>query len=147
MQGVVRASVLGIVLAATAAVPLTAALGQDNPIRQRQALMKEMGDQTDLGMAMVKGQVSFDAAKAEAIFATYRKNAPQFVTLFPPGSDAGDTKALPAVWRDRAAFEAADAAFVKAVNGVDVSTSAAFAAALNTAGQACRACHQDFKKR
>lgn len=147
MQGVVRASVLGVVLAAAAVVPLTGALGQDNPIRQRQALMKEMGDQTELGVAMVKGQAPFDAAKAEAIFATYRKNAPAFIGLFPPGSDAGDTKAQPAIWRDRAAFEAADAAFVKAVTGVDVSTPAAFAAALNTAGQACRACHQDFKRR
>lgn len=145
MQGVVRASVLGIVLAA--AVPFTGALGQDNPIRQRQALMKEMGEQTELGVAMVKGQAPFDAAKAEAIFATYRKNAPEFIVLFPPGSDAGETKALPAVWSNRAGFEAADAAFVKAVSGVDVSTPAAFAAALNTAGQACRACHQDFKKR
>lgn len=147
MQGVVRASVLAIVLAAAAAVPLTGALGQDNPIRQRQALMKQMGDQTDLGMAMVKGQAAFDAAKAEAIFATYRKNAPEFITLFPPGSDAGDTKAQPAVWSNRAGFEAADAAFVKAVNGVDVSTPAAFAEALTAAGRACRACHQDFKKR
>ena len=51
-----------------------------------------------------KEEVKPYADRAEAISGW----ALQFPTLFPPGSEKGhDTKALPAIWSDRAGFEKA----------------------------------------
>ena len=76
----------------------------------------------------------------------------QFPSQFPPGSDKGhDTKALPAVWTDRAGFEKA------ATNLVDELTKLAeFAKAgdadgvanqYKVVGDTCTACHRTYRAR
>ncbi|WP_238122791.1 MULTISPECIES: c-type cytochrome [unclassified Xanthobacter] len=127
----------------------TAATAQTNVIQQRRAAMKAIGEQTDIGASMLKGQVPFDAAKAELIFATYKDKMVGFDKLFPPGSDKGETKATAAVWSDRAGFDAAIAKFEKAVadNAGKATTADGFKAAFTAVAENCRACHQSFKSR
>lgn len=133
-------------LTAVIAVP---ALSADNVIKQRQAIMKRIGEQTDLGADMLKGKVAYDPAKAAAIFASYKGALSGVAALFPPGSDTGDTKATAAVWSNRAGFEAAIAAFDKAVadNAAGAGTADGFKTSFTAVANTCRSCHQDFKSR
>lgn len=122
---------------------------QSDPIKARQAIMKGIGDQTTLGAAMVKGEAPFDATKAAAIFQTFAEGGAKAGALFPEGSDKGDTKALPAVWSDRAKFDAELAAFNKAVaeGTPKIGTADGFKTAFTAVAQTCRSCHSTFKAR
>ncbi|HVZ09149.1 c-type cytochrome [Rhodopila sp.] len=72
-------------------------------------------------------------------------------SLFPPGSDQGDTKALPAIWSDAAGFKkAADdfsAAALKLADAAKAGDEAGVAAATKAVGEACGACHKTFRKK
>jgi cytochrome c556 len=101
-----------IVLAAAAvALAVTAVAAQSDPIAARKALMKQNGDQAKIVATMVKGEAPFDAAKAQAAFATFADAAAKAPALFPETSKTGgETAALPAIWENKADF---DARFVK----------------------------------
>jgi cytochrome c556 len=104
-----------IVLAAAAvALAVTAVAAQSDPIAARKALMKKNGDEAKVGAAMVKGEAPFDAAKAQAIFATFADSAAKAPALFPDNSKTGgETAALPAIWENKADFDARLAKFGK----------------------------------
>jgi len=97
-----------IVLAAAAvALAVTAVAAQSDPIAARKALMKSNGDQAKVGAAMVKGEAPFDLVKAQAIFTTFADSAAKAPALFPDNSKTGgETAALPAIWENKADFEA-----------------------------------------
>lgn len=134
-----------LLMGATAGV----AVAQEGPVAQRKALMKEIGQKAEMGGNILKGQAAYDPQTAAAIFKTFADNIKSFGSLFPPGSDTGDTKALPAVWSDRAGFDAAIAKFEKAVadNAPNAGTESGFKVAFMTVAESCRSCHQSFKAR
>jgi len=72
-----------------------------------------------------------------------------FPTLFPAGSDKGATKAAPAIWSDNAGFQ--KAAMTLSAAGDSLATAAkagdatAAAAAFKAIGEACGACHKDYR--
>jgi cytochrome c556 len=78
-------------------------------------------------------------------------HAPRIKALFPPGSDRGQTRALPAVWSDRAGFERVTDAFVVQANALAAAAEAGDPAALRSAleatGTACLACHRPYRAR
>jgi len=139
---------------ATAAAALalglaTAVPAQGDVVRQRQEAMKVIGGQFDIAAAMVKGQQPFDAAKVDGVFRVLKEKSAGYAALFPAGSNAGDSKATPAVWRDPAAFAAAVASFQKLVaeNAPKAATAQGFKAAFTAVADGCRSCHQTYKTR
>ncbi len=72
-----------------------------------------------------------------------------FPTLFPAGTDKGDTKAAPAIWTDRAGFqkdaEALSVAGGKLAEAAKAGDETAVAAAFKEIGEACGACHKDYR--
>ena len=103
-----------LLAAAAVALAVTAVAAQSDPIAARKALMKSNGDQAKVGAAMAKGEAPFDAAKAQAIFATFADSATKAPALFPDNSKTGgDTAALPAIWENKADFDARLAKFGK----------------------------------
>jgi cytochrome c556 len=74
-----------------------------------------------------------------------------FPGLFPPGSDKGDTKALPAVWTDPAGFHKAAEDFVAAASKLSELAKAGdadgVAAQIKPVGDACGACHRTYRAR
>jgi cytochrome c556 len=123
------------------------AVSQDDPIAARQQLMKNNGAAMGALNAMVKGDAPFDAAAAKAAFQTLVDDMTVFPTLFPDGSDTGDTKAGPAIWSDRAGFEAASAKLATdaAAAAASVTTLDEPKAAFPTVGGNCGACHQKYR--
>jgi cytochrome c556 len=71
--------------------------------------------------------------------------------LFSPGSDKGDTKALPAVFSDHDGFVKAgmalNAAGLKLAAAAEANDKAAFAAAFGEVGAACGGCHRTYRAR
>jgi len=126
------------------------AIAQQDPIQQRQALMKENGKQAQQGNKFMKGEEAFDLAKAKAIFATYQKASHDAANLFPDNSKTGhDTAALPAIWEKKADFEArlkklgddAKAAEAK------VTDEASFKTVFPEVQKNCGGCHEPFRKK
>ena len=74
-----------------------------------------------------------------------------FPDRFPAGTGSGDTRALPAIWQNRAAFEEAYAALgprlAELRAAAEGGNGAAFAAALQATGGACGNCHRQFRAR
>ena len=123
----------------------------DAAIEYRQGALVVMDNHYDRIGAMVKGKAPFDAAIAQA-------NADLVVTLarlpwsaFVEGSDKGETGARPEIWSQREKFNA-DAqklqdATIKLLEAANTGKPDALKAAFGPAAQACKSCHDDFRKK
>jgi cytochrome c556 len=138
----VMLAVAGLVLVATVAA------AQSDPIAARKALMKANGEKAKIGAAIAKGEAPFDAAKVQAIFATFLETAEKAPALFPDNSKTGGkTEALPAIWKNKADFEARLAKFgadAKAAQD-EVKDLAKFKAVwAGLIRKNCSACHEKY---
>jgi cytochrome c556 len=139
-----------VVLAiAVAALGITAVAAQSDPIAARKASMKAVGAAAGQGAKFMKGEEAFDLAKAQAIFAAYQKAAGEYGAMFPDNSKTGDTAALPAIWENKADFNAKLAKL-----GADakdaaskVKDEASFKAAFPDVQKNCGGCYQTYRKR
>jgi cytochrome c556 len=125
----------------------TIAWAQADVIKERQENRK----QAAAAMRAIKAIVDAKGATSGAVEQAAKLKTLQvaFDKMFPPGSDMGDSKALPAVWTDSSGFEAAGKNAVAAYDKLSVAAGSGDAAALNTAfqdaGKACGACHEKFR--
>lgn len=124
------------------------AWAQTDPVAQRKDEMKRLGAHLEaikklLDAGEPVAPVAERAEEMRGYFAT-------LPTLFPPGSTEG-SKALPAVWSDRAGFEQAAAnatqAAAKLAAAAGTGDTAATAAAFREVGGTCGACHRNFRGR
>jgi cytochrome c556 len=101
--------------------------------------------------AMVKGDMPWDDAKMK----TYADNLDTLLELdvlrgFAPGSDKGTTRAKPEIWDNLEDFESKLADLREAADKLDDVVEdggdrKAIAAAVGDTGQACKACHDEYK--
>jgi cytochrome c556 len=120
----------------------------DNPIQARRDIMKSNNEAAKVAFGMAMGQVPYDASQAAAAMKALQDDMATFPTLFPDGSDSGNTQASPAIWQNMEDFKAhaaklaADAKVAEAAapNGLD-----AFKAALGPVGQDCGSCHELYR--
>jgi cytochrome c556 len=139
-----------IVLAvAVAALGVTAVVAQGDPIAARKALMKENGAQSKNAREMIEGKQPFTLAAAQKVLTTFAAVAGKGKNLWPDSSKSGDTASLPAVWENKADFEAklaklsADAKAAEAkVKDLDT-----FKAAMGDIGKNCGGCHNTYRKK
>jgi cytochrome c556 len=123
----------------------------DEVVDFRQSLYTVIGWYNHQLGDMAKGDAPYDKeafARGAAIIATLSKAAPD---AFPPGSGVGDTRARPEIWNDPAKFKTAmenfqeeAAKLSETAPGGDFSAVKAQFGAL---GKACKACHDDFRKK
>jgi cytochrome c556 len=121
----------------------------DAAIKYRKSALTVMGTHFARIGAVVKGEVPFnkeEVAKNAAIVNTMASLPWQG---FGPGTEGGD--ALPSVWSESAKFhsnseklQAATAALNTAAQSGDLE---AVKKAFGATGQACKACHDDFRKK
>ncbi|MGX8008823.1 c-type cytochrome [Mesorhizobium sp. ORM8.1] len=121
-----------------------------DPIKDRRDLMKERGNLAGQISKMVKGETPFDGAAALDALKAMQANAEKFDvdTLFPAGSDKGDTTASPKIWEDMAGFKAAGDKFLadtKAAAAAAPADAAALKTQLGVLGGDCGACHQTYR--
>ena len=119
-----------------------------DPIAQRRALMKDDGAAAKILFQMNKGDTPFDLAAAQAALQTLSKGATESAALFPADSKTGGgTAALPAIWENKADFDARFAKFIKDVAATIVATKdeASFKASAPALFQNCGGCHELYK--
>jgi len=137
-----------VLAVAAIAIGVTAVGAQSDPIAARKELMKGIGAQTKTGGGMAKGEVPYDQTKAQAIFASYIDVAAKAPNLFPPTSKTGgDTAALPAIWDNKADFEARFAKFsadAKQAQG-SVKDLDTFKATFSAITKNCGGCHEMYR--
>ena len=138
------------ILAVTAlAVGVTAVVAQGDPIAQRRAAMKAVGDQNRVATEMIEGKTPFNADAAKKVLATFNDSASKLPNLFPDNSKTGDTNALPAIWENKADFTAKAAKFAsdaKAAEG-KVTNIDTFKTEMAEVRKNCGGCHQTYRKR
>jgi cytochrome c556 len=140
-----------LLLAALSLALLAPVTAQAEPIADRQALMKRMGALVGRELApFAKGDTPYDAAVVLSTLQKLDAEAQTFdvATLFPAGSDTGDTKVSAKIWEDPAGFQAAvdsyKADIAKAVAAAP-QDAATLAPLVNAIGGHCRSCHSDWR--
>ncbi len=127
------------------------ALAQDNPIKQRQDLMKGNGDALKLVGEMLKGEKPYDADAAAKALTKVSGAMDEFPTLFPESAKPAPgvkTNAKPNIWENMTDFKA------KAEEVKTASVKAAEAAAggldslkgaIGAVGKGCKGCHEEYR--
>ncbi len=131
--------------------PVFAVDEPENIIKYRKAVMSAIGGHTGAIAGVVKGEVSF-VAHVESHARGINEMSKLITQLFPAGTgnDAiKDTRALPAIWKDKAKFDAAaqalqdqSAKLIEVAQGGDVG---AIGGQLQNVGKACGGCHKPFR--
>lgn len=134
--------IAGVSLAARAAEP-------EDVIKYRENVMKSQGAHLAAAAAIIQGKVDFKSQLREHTRALVASTN-DIPTLFPKGSDFGETEALDAVWQKPAEFKkAAEHAHKMAValdNAVAKDDTKSYPMHLKATVDACKECHKDFRK-
>jgi len=147
MRKTLVVAVIGALAAGAMVSGVTIAWAQADVIKARQDDRK----QAAAAMRAIKGIIDAKGPTAGAVeqAAKLKQLQVAFEKMFPPGSDKGETKALPTVWSDWAGFQAAsknaDAAYDKLAVAAGSGDMAALTAAFGDTGKACGACHDKFR--
>jgi cytochrome c556 len=127
---------------------VTAVLADTDPIAERRALMKHDGEAAKTLFDMSKGKIPFNLATVKESLATLNQGATKSAALFPDNSQTGGgTAALPAIWQNKADFDARFAKFAKDVQAAQagVTDEATFKKFAPTVFQNCGGCHELYK--
>ena len=144
-----RLAQIGIAaVVALAALPATAQ-DADNPIVKRQNVMKSVGAAAGVGGGMLRKQIPYDANVGALVLATFSASGHVFGDYFPEDSKQGNkTEAAPAIWEDRAGFDAELAKYRDAAKAAFESKPAdleAFQKAFVSVAQSCKSCHTSYR--
>jgi cytochrome c556 len=140
-----------VMVVGTLLLGVGAVLAQEDMVKQAQTQMKGNGKNAGALSAMVKGDKPYDQATVDTAMAQFEDTARKFPTLFPASIKGlkadGDYSASPKVWDDKAGFDAAVAAFTKAVTDAKASVKDldTLKAALPAIGKSCGGCHEIFR--
>lgn len=122
-------------------------VAQTDPIKARQELYKANGG----AMRAIKAAVDANGpASAVVPEAAKLVNTFKNVTAhFPAGSDKGETKASPEIWKNKADFEKLNADALAAATKLETDAKAGdmtlVAADFRAAGATCGACHDKYR--
>jgi cytochrome c556 len=138
-----------LIAAAALVVGVQAAVPQNlDVIKERKQTMKQTGAAAGAAAKMLKGEAPFDLAVVQASLKTMVDAAAKMPTLFPDDSKAGgDTKALPAIWSDKADLNARYSKLGQDATAVlaTIKDQASFAAAMPGIFKNCGGCHEKYR--
>ena len=124
----------------------TLALASDDPAEVRHELMEDVRDAAKPVGAMLKGEQAYDLAIVAQSLQVWSDAAGQLGDLFPEGSQGGE--AAPAIWDDRAGFDAAIVEWQEAIDAAVVAQPADLASAKPVLGAVfggCKNCHDGYR--
>jgi cytochrome c556 len=136
------------VMALAVGIVTTAAVAVEDPILTRKKLMQSNGGAAGAAQGMIKGEIPFSPAVAEAALRTFNAVAYSFGDYFPEGSNQGETRASPKIWEEMAHFQEYLANFQQdtdAARQAKPQDLEAFKTVMATIGQNCQECHEDFR--
>jgi cytochrome c556 len=127
--------------------PVQAHEGATGVVKERMEAMESMASATKEIRRRIVGNRDFPAITAEAArIAALAQRLPEW---FPPGSDAGPSEALPAIWRQWPKFQAEAERLALQAGKLGQSAASGdpkeVAAQYRSLGQVCLDCHQTFR--
>lgn len=138
-------------LAVMLALPAAAQFAKpEDAIKYRKSSFSVMGTHFGRVGAMATGKAPYDAkvAAENADIAAAMAKLPW--AAFPEGSDKGETRAKPEIWKDAAKFkEASDkmqAEMTKLAAAAKAGNVDALKTAFGPAAATCKGCHDNFRK-
>ena len=138
---------LPVIVTSRAIAPLT--IAADDPISERQELMKDVGGAAKPIGEMFRGEREYDAATVLESLNTWKTVGETFGDLFPEGSESGgDSEAAPAIWEDRAGFDEALALWREATDKAIAAAPATLEEGQPVLGavfNACKNCHDSYR--
>lgn len=142
-----KSALVGALALGTLATAAFAA-AMDPDVRARQEAMGLVGSNVKKIALMVKGDVDFDAAAAQAAFAKIAEKAEMVPALFETKSNSDpEAEAKDAIWENWDDFTAkAGALQMAAEAGMGVDSPEALAAAMGPLSETCKACHSTYKE-
>jgi cytochrome c556 len=145
---------LATLAAATLFTALPAAAQFQKPedaIKYRRSALFVMGQHFGRIGAMAQGKVPFDAAAAAANADVVASMAKLPWAGFGPGTDSGDTNALPEVWLETEKFKGGQQKMQEELAKLATAAKSGnldqLKAAFGDAGKTCKGCHEHFKKK
>lgn len=145
---------LSIALAAVAIVSAAPAMAQfqkpEDAVKYRKAAFTVTAAHFSRIGAMANGRVPFDAKVAAENAALVEAMSKLPWDAFGPGTDKGDTRALPAIWTEQAQFKAGAEKYQAEAAKLNAAAKTGNLDAIKTAfgavGQTCKACHDSYRK-
>ncbi len=141
-----------VAVAALLVVGAGVAGAQDDPVKQRKALMKEgVAANAKAAASMVKGETPYDAAKASAAMKAAAEIPDKFVVLLVDGTFSdknADTTAKPEIKTNMDDFKKRMADFKTALlAAADAAEGGAdkFKASFTAATKQCGSCHETYR--
>jgi cytochrome c556 len=140
-----------LAVAGAASLPAAAQFAKpEDAIKYRKAAMTVMAAHFGRVAAMANGRVPFDAKAAadNADIATSMSRLP--FAGFVDGSDKGETRAKPEIWAEMDKFRAGASKMQDEMVKLNAAAKAGDLGAIKTAagavGQACKGCHDNYRK-
>ena len=145
---------MSLILAAVftaVALPASAQFAKpEDAVKYRKASLTVIGTHFGRVGAMVNGRVPFDAKAAAENAELVADLAKLPWTAFGEGTDKGETRAKPEIWKETGKFkELADKFQAEAVKLQAAGKTGyldAIKAAFGATGASCKACHDNFRK-
>lgn len=149
-----KKTILFLMAVSTSAISFTASAQFAKPedaIKYRKAAFSVTAAHFGRLGAMAQGKVAFDAKAAVDNAEVVANMAKLPWAAFGEGTDVGETKAKPEVWKQSAKFkEAADkyqAESVKLLAAAKTGKEDAFKTAFSATAGTCKSCHDDFRNK
>lgn len=144
-------SMMSAALAITLAAPAQAQFAKpEDAIKYRKASLTVMAAHFGRLGAMTNGRVPYDAKAAAENAEVVSALAKLPWAAFGEGTDKGDTRAKPEIWKESAKFKEASDKMVAEVGKLNTAAKAgnldALKAAFGPAAASCKACHDNFRK-
>jgi len=138
-------------LALTMAAPAQAQFAKpEDAIKYRKASFTVMAAHFGRLGAMANGRVPYDAKAAAENAEVVSALAKLPWTAFGDGTDKGETRAKPEIWKESAKFKEASDKMVAEMGKLNTAAKAgnldALKAAFGPAAASCKACHDNFRK-
>jgi len=122
----------------------------EDAVKYRKATLTVIGAHFSRIGAMANGRVPFDAKVAAENADLVVALAKQPWTAFGEGTDKGETRAKPEIWKDAAKFKEASDKFqaeaLKLQAAAKTGSLDAIKTAFGATGASCKACHDNFRK-
>lgn len=118
-------------------------------IEERQDHFEDMGDAAKPVGAMFKGSKPFELETVQSALKTIREKTQVLPDLFPEDSkEGGDTRALPAIWEDKADFEQRFKKLAAAAEAAEpaITDEDSFRTTWKDLVGNCSGCHKNYRK-
>ena len=144
-------SIMSAALAFTLTAPAQAQFAKpEDAIKYRKASFTVMSAHFGRLGAMANGRVPYDAKAAAENAEVVSALAKLPWAAFGEGTDKGETRAKPEIWKESAKFKEASDKMVAEVGKLNTAAKAgnldALKAAFGPAAASCKACHDNFRK-